>query len=132
MNEYEVKAFVRQRDKNKCRDCGMPEEDHQKEYGKSLEVHRLIPRMMYVADWCVLLCRKCHAAKPKTVQTAFWSEATESGIEFFCLNLYDEQQRKVYETMTTIAQEENILLIDLMTRILGNYIERMAVDNYVI
>jgi hypothetical protein len=60
-----VKAAVRERDGYRCTDCGMTNEEHRVQYGKSLDVHRLVPGSAYTPDGCVTLCRKCHASKPK-------------------------------------------------------------------
>jgi 5-methylcytosine-specific restriction endonuclease McrA len=56
-----IKAAVRERDDNRCVDCGA-----RRQPGKpQLDVHRIIPGSEYSVDGCVTLCRGCHKHKPK-------------------------------------------------------------------
>lgn len=132
MNEYQVKAAVRKRDDGKCRDCGMSDEEHQKEFGKSLEVHRVIPGADYRVDICVLLCRKCHQNKPKTVQKAFWMDSSQSGALFIYMNLYNPDDRRIHDGLAEIADRQEICIGSLIDRILLSYIERASADDYCI
>lgn len=55
----EVSKLVRQRDGNKCRRCGLSEED-----GVTLAVHHICPRKAGGSNWhsnLITLCRTCHA-----------------------------------------------------------------------
>lgn len=55
-----IKFLVRERDGNRCVDCGMaPEEPH----GDNLQVHRLVPGSRYTLEGCVTLCSKCHSRR---------------------------------------------------------------------
>jgi hypothetical protein len=55
-----VKAAVRQRDGYCCTGCGMCNQEHLKQFGQSLHVHRLKPGSLYTVDGCQSLCSKCH------------------------------------------------------------------------
>jgi len=55
-----VKKAVRDRDGQKCRDCGMTKEAHIEKYGKQLEVHRLQAGSPYTLEGCITLCFTCH------------------------------------------------------------------------
>ncbi len=61
----ELKATVRERDGNRCTECGMTAAQHLERYGRDLDVHRLIPGSPYTTEGCVTLCRRCHGSKPK-------------------------------------------------------------------
>lgn len=65
MTRGEVVAAVFERDGYKCVKCGMTDDDHIAETGRSLQVHRLIPGKMYHVDGCSLRCRECHGPEPK-------------------------------------------------------------------
>lgn len=62
----EVRSAVRQRDGRRCTECGMSNEAHVEKYGRSLEVHRLIPGGPYSLGNCVTLCIVCHGPKPRS------------------------------------------------------------------
>ncbi len=61
----EVKKAVRERDGNKCVECGVSNEIHKRLTGKQIEVHRNVPGSIYAIDVCVSLCRACHGPKPR-------------------------------------------------------------------
>lgn len=61
-----IKNAVRDRDGQKCVQCGMTAEEHRAKRGRTLSVHRLNPGEPYEADRCVTLCEQCHASKPKS------------------------------------------------------------------
>lgn len=58
-----VKEAVRKRDSHRCVDCGLTDEQHQRKYGRNLDVHRLLPGCVYSLEHCVTLCKSCHAAR---------------------------------------------------------------------
>jgi len=60
-----VKKAVRKRDGHKCTECGMTREESRARFGRTLDVHRLIPGSRYTLSGCVTLCRECHKTKPK-------------------------------------------------------------------
>ena len=66
LSKADVKALVRHRDGYCCTQCGMTARDHLRRYGRTLDVHRLIPGSRYSVKGCVSLCRGCHAPKPKS------------------------------------------------------------------
>jgi hypothetical protein len=65
-NELKVKEAVRARDGYRCRECGMTNAEHQRHFGRSLEVHRFIPGAAYTVEGCGTLCRWCHLKQPKS------------------------------------------------------------------
>ncbi len=65
MNEVQVKTAVRERDGNRCTKCGMTVAEHKERYGKTVEVHRVVPGSAYAVDGCVTLCRHCHGPEPR-------------------------------------------------------------------
>lgn len=64
--ELEIKRLVRLRDGHKCVECGMTNDDHIRIYGKSLQVHRIIPGSVYSVRGCETVCYRCHSKKPKS------------------------------------------------------------------
>lgn len=60
-----LKAAIRNRDGHCCVRCGMTEEDHRREHGHDLEVHRKIPGAVYSFEICETLCHDCHIKEPK-------------------------------------------------------------------
>jgi hypothetical protein len=67
----DVKKAVRQRDGNRCTECGLANDAHLARYSKSLEVHRLQPGSRYTLEGCVLLCIPCHGPKPRSKKGAY-------------------------------------------------------------
>lgn len=65
MNVAQIKEAVRKRDGYRCTECGMTREQHQKRYGCTLEVHRIVPGSAYTMEGAVTLCCSCHGPKPK-------------------------------------------------------------------
>lgn len=66
LGKAEIKTLVRYRDGYSCTECGMTAAEHFAEYGRNLEVHRIIPGSEYSFEGCVTLCRPCHKDKPKS------------------------------------------------------------------
>jgi hypothetical protein len=54
-----IKMSVRERDGNRCVDCGFSPGAGQ----DNLHVHRLIPGSQYTVDGCIAVCPKCHARR---------------------------------------------------------------------
>lgn len=65
MSIVAVKERVRQRDGYRCTQCGMTEAEHRAKYGRTLDVHRVVPRSRYTVVGSVTLCRACHGPQPK-------------------------------------------------------------------
>jgi cytochrome c553 len=65
MTPAEVKEAVRERDGQRCVECGLTALEHQERYGMTLDVHRVVPGSAYTLEGCVTLCRACHGPKPK-------------------------------------------------------------------
>lgn len=70
INSYQesvIKDSVRERDGNRCVNCGMTESEHRAEFnGSGLEVHRITPGSKYSVDLgvCETLCLACHDTRP--------------------------------------------------------------------
>ncbi len=94
-SDLDIKEAVRARDGYRCRDCGMTQEEHLKQYEQILEVHRLIPGIGYEVGVCVTLCVNCHKPKPRNVQTALWHK----DLRWFVFNLYDEEDAGLYRAL---------------------------------
>lgn len=60
LSERDFKRAIRERDGNRCTQCGKTQEWHLAEYGESLHVHRLRPGKRYHSDTTITLCRPCH------------------------------------------------------------------------
>ena len=72
MSVTKVKAAVRCRDGYRCTRCGMTHEEHVARYGKTLDVHRVVPGSVYTEPACVTLCRKCHGPQPRCPRGCGW------------------------------------------------------------
>ena len=68
MNVLQIKATVRERDRQRCTECGMTADEHRLTYGRTLDVHRIVPGSEYTLDGCVTLCKPCHSTKPQRVR----------------------------------------------------------------
>jgi hypothetical protein len=109
-SELEIKQAVRERDGLCCQDCGMTSEDHFAKYETLLHVHRLVPGMPYDQDWCVTLCRECHAKKPKKTEEGFWA----ADLRWFGLNLYDAEQRELWGRVMAYCREYDVCPSDMV------------------
>lgn len=60
----EIKARVRRRDGNRCVVCTLDEVHHEKQRGRILDVHRIVPGSRYSTDFglCATVCEICHGA----------------------------------------------------------------------
>lgn len=61
----DIKAAVRERDGQRCTECGMTTAASLERYGRVLDVHRVNPDVVYSVDACVTLCRLCHRHKAR-------------------------------------------------------------------
>lgn len=66
LDKMSVKALVRHRDGYRCTECGMTVKEHHEKYGRTLDVHRIIPGSKYTVRGCVALCKECHKTKPRS------------------------------------------------------------------
>src|SRR5262249_34679495 len=67
-SEEAIKTAVRQRDGQKCTECGMTAEEHKRRFGRTLHVHRKkhkgpVSIGPYTVKGCVTICHLCHQAK---------------------------------------------------------------------
>lgn len=123
-SESSVKADVRERDGYKCRDCGMTAEEHQNTYGRALNVHRLIPGIIYQAHSCITLCEECHRTKPRNTGDAFWAK----DLRWFGFNLYDEGDAALFRQLAHHAERGNVSASAYLTRILRQHFETLPPD----
>lgn len=65
MTELQIKAAVRERDGHRCTQCGLDHPSHVALYGRTLDVHRVVPGSVYTVEGCVTLCRACHGPAPR-------------------------------------------------------------------
>jgi hypothetical protein len=118
--ELDIKEQVRKRDGYKCRDCGMTSEESLEVYGKELDVHRLIPGSSYGPPWCVTLCRKCHAKKPKKTAEAIWCK----DLRCFFFNMYEHEDAKLYEALRNHAVGRDMSPGDVILEAIRKYFEK--------
>jgi transcriptional regulator with XRE-family HTH domain len=59
-----IKERVRRRDGKRCVVCQIDEQSHEKRYGQTFDVHRIVPRSEYSTEQgvCVTVCEVCHDA----------------------------------------------------------------------
>jgi hypothetical protein len=60
LSTYAIKAAVRERDDYRCSKCHMTNDQHIRDTGRQLQVHRLTPGSAYTVEGCVTLCYACH------------------------------------------------------------------------
>jgi hypothetical protein len=132
MTEVEIKAAVRERDGHRCRDCCMTEQDHIHRTGQRLEVHRVIPGIVYDEENCVTLCRRCHGKKPKTIKNAYFMSPEKSGVYLYSLNLYNAVAGQLYATLEAHAETQQITVDEMVDQILLLFCEENTLLNYVI
>lgn len=65
MTDQQIKDAVRERDGQRCVDCGMTADEHISLYGKTLDVHRKVPGSEYSVDGCETVCKRCHGPREK-------------------------------------------------------------------
>lgn len=60
----EIKARARRRDGNRCVVCKLDGASHEKQRGRILDVHRIVPGSRYSTDFgvCATVCEICHGA----------------------------------------------------------------------
>jgi 5-methylcytosine-specific restriction endonuclease McrA len=111
MTEAEIKAAVRERDGQRCAECGMTAADHLARSGATLHVHRIVPGSVYSLPGCVTLCSRCHRQRHRkpNVRPHWLTFKTDTG-------LHDAAKRT--------ARLLKIPLQDYIDRILRPQIER--------
>lgn len=102
-----VQDDVRTRDGYKCLDCGMTHEEHIAKFGRQLEVHRLVPGIVYEPDWCVTLCHDCHTKKPRDLKGVVFGKPRETGLAIIYLSLYEPGSKRAYEQLMSMAIAKN-------------------------
>lgn len=75
-NWHTQRRKVRERDRDRCRRCGLEETDHRSQYDETLQVHHIIPIRTFEdttkanrLDNLVTLCQSCHNAVEPTNTT---------------------------------------------------------------
>src|SRR5262245_52577978 len=99
--ELAIKDNVRIRDGFKCRDCGMTQDEHLEKFGRILDVHRVLPGIVYREESCVTLCRDCHGKKPRRTGEAFWAK----DLLWIGINLYDRKDRILFDELFFFAKK---------------------------
>jgi 5-methylcytosine-specific restriction endonuclease McrA len=66
LDPKDVKAVVRHRDGYRCTECGLTALEHIERYGRTLDVHRIVPGSAYTISGCQTLCVDCHLTKPRS------------------------------------------------------------------
>jgi hypothetical protein len=125
-NADAVKKAVRKRDKYRCRDCGMTQEVHKKKFGQVLEVHRLIPGLIYDEATTVTLCVPCHGKKTKRRQDAFWAK----DLRWLGFNMYDERDAALYRAIAVRADSEGIEFGEMILRLLSEQMEAAMAHDF--
>ncbi len=134
MTEYtylEAKDAVHERDGNRCRDCGVSEEDHRASYGRDLDVHRLLPGSAYHPSVCVLLCHACHVQKPARLVSAVFGDPKDTGVDFFAFNLYLSEDRYILDAIYSEAVDSGKSAHQVIHEILLKHVAAKA-DEYAI
>ena len=107
MTKEEVVAAVFERDKSRCAKCGMGDDEHTRVYGRSLEVHRLVPGSMYSVAGCVLRCVPCHSTELRRTAGTKDLEAYPSFMVRFPADLrelFEEVKRVSGQPFTTAGR----------------------------
>lgn len=108
MSDLSVKKNVRERDNFKCRKCGINQNNHREETSRDLDVHRLIPGMLYHEDWCVTLCRECHGQMPRDCEALVFGNCEDTGIFLVYFNLFHPEDCALYERLKADATRNQI------------------------
>lgn len=135
MTDQEVKALVRERDGYKCARCGMTNDQHIAEYGRALDVHRVVPDVNYQPYWCITLCRPCHGKMPKRIEQVVFVDTREEeeqmGVACLFLPLHHPAIRHVYNVLYELAIRHETSWVDVAVHLLQEACQR-SVDEYVI
>ncbi len=122
LSEGAIKDNVRKRDGYKCRDCGMAYEQHVKKHQQTLEVHRLLPGLVYSEHHCVTLCVDCHNKKPRRIQQAMWCE----DLRWLIFNLYDEEDALLYRALQAHATATKLSFAAAVVSLLREKMEALV------
>lgn len=120
-NEIKVKSLVRQRDNERCRDCGITSDEHIEAHGKKLHVHRIIPGTVYREDLCVTLCYACHGKKPKKTGEAFWAK----DLAWLGFNLYDANDKESIGLLGEMSKLTGKSIGDLLDTAIRDFVEHV-------
>jgi hypothetical protein len=124
--ELQIKQAVRDRDGNRCRDCGMTGEESRKKYGKELDVHRLLPGSYYLERSCVTLCRACHAKKPKKRADVFWGD----DLLWLGFSFYDAREAKFISMLVAESVLRNTAVDEVLVDVLEAHYARHLQRDY--
>ena len=106
-----VKSVVRERDGHKCVKCGMTSDEHKRQFGRDLEVHRRDfsgrnSTGPYQADRCETLCGPCHKA------THSFKSKIRQRDDFKCVEcgFSNDEHREMYhrQSLSVICEREDI------------------------
>jgi 5-methylcytosine-specific restriction endonuclease McrA len=104
-----VKRAVRERDGHRCTKCGMTAEEHERRYGRTLDVHRLMPGSLYSVEGCVSFCRPCHGPEPKRPRGAPDLATDKAPVRL---------PRELFRKMKVIAAHRRIRLADYFLQLI--------------
>jgi hypothetical protein len=120
MTEVEVKEAVRTRDGNACAECGMTNEQHNRTFGRSLEVHRNTPGSPYTVGDCSLLCQPCHRPKPVSARGRGRRATATKKTKLVTLTMPTDW----YVRARSAARDLSISVPDLMRMATADYLQR--------
>lgn len=115
MNIQAVKRAVRQRDGQRCVECGMTDQQHRDKYGRSLDVHRKVPGSVYTIAGCETLCKRCHGPKPKQDpwETGAYERPVMMRLSRTTIAALDRAARRLEITRTAVVERLSVFADDL-------------------
>lgn len=120
-----IKDKIRERDGYKCVQCGMTNEEHQKQFDTILHVHRMVPGTTYGSNWfCVTLCQTCHGKKPKRTEDGFWA----TDLRWFGFNLLNPDHRELWQAMVAYCREYGISPNELIAKAVRGHLDNEPVN----
>lgn len=122
--EHVVKEVVRERDGNRCVQCGMTNDEHLEKYSKSLQVHRMIPGIVYDEGSCILLCQPCHYKRPSQTGKALWDEH----LLWLAFNLLDPDHKALFDSLLSLSQEGPDNIPTLAFKAIKQYLDGIALE----